>query len=213
MEAKELKYIIERTIEEYFLPNLEKYGFKWKKRSLCFQRQKGDFEQSILFFFSPSKYNDDSSIGHINVMIRFDSKDINEVASKLQDVTKKLEQIDTVVNVDIGLIVGSNAIGWRPSSTDNLKKIFKEDIMLLIINKIVPFLEERSKIQDLLNDFENKMKYIFWTSNGEVALRAIAMYSIIEKNEIAKKVAGDYYLHDEAYKKRYKNVLCHFGLY
>jgi hypothetical protein len=208
----ELKCIIQKTIEEYFLSILEKYGFKWKKSRMCFQRKKNDFEQSILFFFSPSRYNDDSSIGHINIMVRFDSKDVNSVASKLKAAMNKYEQVDTVVNVDIGLIVGSNSIDWRPSSINNLNKVFKEDIMPLILNKIIPFLEERSKIQNLLNDFENKMKYIFWTSNGEIALRAIAMYFIIGRNEIAKQVARDYYLNDEIYKSRYKNVLSYFSL-
>lgn len=212
MKAIELKNIMQKAIEDYLLPNLEKNGFKWKRGSSRFQREKNDFEQSILFFISPSKYSDDNSIGHISIMVRFNSKDVNNVASTLKGAKNKLEQIDIIVNVDLGLIVGSHAIDWRPLSIDDLNRIFKEDITDLILNKIVPFLDERSKIQDLLNDFENKKSYIFWTSNGEVALRAIAMYSIVGKSEIAKKVATDYYLNDEAYRILYKNVLSYFEL-
>ena len=212
MKAIELKSIMQKAIEEYLLPNLEKNGFKWKKGSSCFQRAKNDFEQSILFFISPSKYSDDNSIGHINIMIHFNSKDVNKVASELKGAINKFDQIDIVVNVDAGLIVGTHAIDWRPISIDDLNRIFKEEIMSLILNKIVPFLNERSKIQDLLNDFENKLNYIFWTSNGEVALRAIAMYSIVGKSEIAKKVATDYYLNDETYRTLYKKILSYFEL-
>ena len=212
MKAIELKNIMQKAIEENLLLTLGKKGFKWKRGSFCFQRKTNDFEQSILFFISPPKYSDDNSIGHINIMIRFNSKDVNKIASELKGATNKFDQIDMVVNVNAGLIVGAHAVDWRPISIDDLNEIFKENILSLILSKIVPFLDERSKIQDLLNDFERKMNYIFWTSSGEVTLRAIAMYSIVGKSEIAKKVATDYYLNDETYKILYKNVLSHFEL-
>jgi hypothetical protein len=212
MDAKELKNTIRNAIERHLLQNLLGHGFKWKKRSLCFQRKKGDFEQSILFFFSRPKYSDDNSIMHLNIMIHFDSKEVNKIASELKGASGKFDQVDTVLNVDAGLIAGSNAIGWRPVSVMDLNDIFVNNIRPLILRDILPFLDSRKKIQDLLKDFENNEKYIFWTSNGEVALRIITMYSIVGKKEMAEKVAKTYYLDDAAYKTRYKNVLSHFSI-
>jgi hypothetical protein len=213
MEAKELKSIFYEIIENNLLHNLLEHEFKWKKSSLCFQRKWGDFEQSILFFFSPSKYNDDSSIGHISIMIRFDSKEINKVASELKGAINKFDQVDTVINVDVGLILGSNAIDWRPLSITDLNNVFSNDIKPFILSKILPFLDSKREMQDLLNDFENKAKYIFWTSNGEVALRIITMYYILGEKKKAEKIARTYYLGDEAYKNRYKNVLNYFSIH
>ena len=79
MEIKELKSILQDTIEKNLLHYFLEHKFKWKKSNLCFQRKWGDFEQSILFFFSPSKYSDDSSIGHISIMMRFDSKNTKKL--------------------------------------------------------------------------------------------------------------------------------------
>lgn len=207
METKEIKSILQNSLEHYLLEYLVKSGFKWKKGALKFQRKKDDFEQSILFFFTPSKYQDDNTIGHLNIMVRLDSDEINNVANELKDSNNKFDDIDTVINVDAGLIVGSNAISWRPSDIDDLNKIIEKEISSLIIDKIVPFLDSRGEIQKVLKDFETNEKYFFWTSNGEVALRAIAMYSILNDIENAKKVANKYFLEDKAYRERYKNVL------
>jgi hypothetical protein len=212
MELKELKSVIQDAIESHLLHNLLEHDFKWKKGSLCFQRKWNDFEQSILFFFSPPKYSDDNCIARINIMIRFDSKDVNKVASELKGAINKFDQVDTVINVDVGLVIGSNAIDWRPISIADLNNVFSDDIKPLILNKILPFLDNRGKMQDLINDFENKAKYIFWTSNGEAALRIITMYSILGKKEMAEKIIRKYYLNDEAYKDRYKNVLNYFSI-
>ena len=66
MKLKELKTLFKISIEQTLLEPLLKVGFKWKKSSMGFQRNKGDFSQSILFFLSPIKYYDDESIGHIS---------------------------------------------------------------------------------------------------------------------------------------------------
>ena len=95
----------------------------------------------------------------------------------------------------------------------DLNNVFSNDIKPFIFSKILPFLDNKREMQDLLNDFENKAKYIFWTSNGEVALRIIAMYCILGKKKIAEKIARMYYLDDEAYKNRYKNVLNYFSIH
>ena len=63
MELKELKTLFKISIEQTLLEPLLKVGFKWKKGSMRFQRNKGDFSQSILFFLSPIKHYDDESIG------------------------------------------------------------------------------------------------------------------------------------------------------
>lgn len=211
MKAKEIKSILQNSLEHFLLEHLVKSGFKWKKGTLRFQRKKDDFEQSILFFFTPSKYQDDNSIGRLNIMIRFDSEVINNVANELKGANNKFDCIDTIINVDVGLIVGSNAISWRPSAIDELNKIIETEISPLIKDKIVPFLDSRGKIQKVLKDFETNEKYFFWTSNGEVALRTIAMYFILNDTENAKKVANKYFLEDKAYGERYKNVLNNLG--
>ena len=56
MKLKELKTLFKISIEQTLLEPLLKVGFKWKKSSMGFQRNKGDFSQSILFFLSPIKY-------------------------------------------------------------------------------------------------------------------------------------------------------------
>lgn len=207
MKAKEIKSILQNSLGLFLTDPLAKSGFQWRKGSLKFQRKKDDFTQSILFFFTPSRYQDDKSIGHLNIMVRFDSSTINVVANEFKGSKSKFDEIDTVINVDIGLIIGNGAIDWRPSSIDDLNKIVKNEIAPLIIDKIVPFLDNRGKIRQVLDDFEANKTYFFWTSNGEVALRAISMYSIINDIENARKVANIYLLNDEIYKERYKNVL------
>lgn len=207
METKEIKGFLQKDLEYFLLDDLIKSGFKWKKGALKFQRKKDAFEQSILFFFTPSKYHDDKSIGHLNIMIRFDSDEINKVASELKGSNNKFDNVDVVVNVDAGLIVGSNAISWRPSSIDEMNKLIETKIKPLIVDEIIPFLNNRGEIQNVLKDFEANEKYFFWTSNGEVALRAITMYSILNNTEDAKKVAEKYFLENDTYRERYKNVL------
>ena len=212
MKAEELKNIMQSTIESHLLHNLLENGFKWKKSSLIFARKRGDFEQSIHFYISPPKYSDDNSMGHISIMIRFNSKEVNQVASELIGAKSKFEQIEILVNVDVGLVIDSHAIGWRPKSIEELTCLFENDIKSLLLTQIVPFFDSREKMQDLLTDFENEANYFFWTSSAAVALRAIAMYSIIGKNETAEKVARKYYLTDKAYRKRYMNVLNYFSI-
>ena len=82
MKAKELRSLFRVSIEKALADLLFKYGFKWRHGSLKFQRSKGDFVQSILFFLTPSKYPDDKSIGHISIMIRLDSKEISNNAER-----------------------------------------------------------------------------------------------------------------------------------
>lgn len=207
MNTKELKALLQETIESSIVVKLVNLGFKWKKGALKFQRKKDAFEQSILFFFTTSKYQDDKSIGHLNIMIRFDSNEINSVATKLKGSNNKFDNVDTVVNVDAGLIVGSNAISWRPFSIEEMNKIIETEIKPLIIEKIIPFLDKRGKIQEVLKDFENNELYFFSNSNDVVALLAVAMYSILNDTENAKRVANKYFLEEEAYRERYKNVL------
>ena len=115
MKAKELRSLFRVSIEKDLADLLFKYGFKWRHGSIKFQRSKGDFVQSILFFLTPSKYPDDKSIGHISIMIRLDSKEITKVATRLKGANNKFDAIDTVLNVNAGLISGSKAIEWRPT--------------------------------------------------------------------------------------------------
>ena len=212
MKAQELKDVMQNAIENHLLHNLLNNGFKWKKSSLCFARKRGDFDQSIHFYISPPKYSDDNSLGHINIMLHFNSKEVNRIASDLKGAKSKFEQIEILVNVDVGLVIGSHAISWRPKSIEELTYLFENEIKSLLLNQIVPFFDSREKMQDLLTDFENEANYFFWTSNAAVALRAIAMYAIIGKNETAEKVARKYYLTDKAYKKSYINVLNYFSI-
>ena len=89
MELKELKTLFKISIEQTLLEPLLKVGFKWKKGSMRFQRNKGDFSQSILFFLSPAKHYDDESIGHITIMIRLDAPKITEIATQLKGTNNK----------------------------------------------------------------------------------------------------------------------------
>lgn len=212
MDAKELKILIQKALEQYLLNVFAKSEFKWKKNSLRFERKREQLEQSILFFFTPPKYNDDNSIGHLNIMVKFDSNDVNNVASKLKGATNKFENIDTFINVDAGLIVEQKAISWRPTTSEELNQILETKIKPLIVNEIIPFLDQRTTLQNLIKDFERKENFFFWTSNGDVALRAIAMYTIMGDTKKAKETAKEYYLKDESYKIKYNNVLSHFSL-
>ena len=85
--------------------------------------------------------------------------------------------------------------------------LIEKEIKPLIIEKIIPFLDDRSTIRNVLDDFENQKIYFFSNSNDVVALLAIAMYTMQHNTERAKKVASKYLLPDEAYRERYKNLL------
>lgn len=207
MEAKELKSFFKTGIENVLVDHLSGYGFKWRYGSLKFQRSKDDFVQSILFFLTPSKYQDDKSIGHISIMIRLDSNEITKVATRLKGANNKFDAIDTVLNVNAGLISGSKAIEWRPTSIEDMNILIEKEIKPLIIEKIIPFLNNRSTMNNVLDDFENHNTYFFSNSNDVVALLAIAMYCLQNKLESANKVANEYLLSDDIYREKYKNVL------
>ena len=207
MEAKELKFFFKTGVENVLADQLSSYGFKWRHGSLKFQRSKDDFVQSILFFLTPSKYQDDKSIVHISIMIRLDSNEITKVATSLKGVNNKFDAIDTVLNVNAGLISGSKAIEWRPTSIEDMNILIEKEIKPLIIEKIIPFLNNRSTVHDILDDFENRKTYFFSNSNDVVALLAIAMYCLQNKLESANKVANEYLLSDDIYREKYKNVL------
>ena len=162
METKEIKTLLRTNLESILSKTFAQYGFKWKKSSCKFQRKMEDFEQSILFFFSPaklffltpSKYQDDKSIGHISIMIRLDSKEINKLATILKGAETKFDSIETVVNVNVGLIVGKKAINWKPISIEEMNRLIETDIKSLLAEKIVPFLNDRGnirKIQSLIS--------------------------------------------------------------
>ena len=102
MEAKELKFFFKTVVENVFADKLSSYGFKWRYGSLKFQRSKDDFVQSILFFLTPSKYQDDKSIVHISIMIRLDSNEKTKEATRLKGANKKYDAIDTLLNVNAG---------------------------------------------------------------------------------------------------------------
>lgn len=207
MEAKALKAFFKTSIESILVDQLLKFGFKWKPGSLKFRRSKDDFDQSILFFITPAKYQDDKSIGHISMMIRFDSKKITKVATSLKGADNKFDAIDTVVNVNAGLVCDTKAVEWRPTSVEDMNLLIEKEIKPLIIEKIIPFLDDRSTIRNVLDDFENQKIYFFSNSNDVVALLAIAMYTMQHNTERAKKVASKYLLPDEVYRERYKNLL------
>ena len=207
MEAKELKFFFKTGVENVLADQLSSYGFKWRHGSLKFQRSKDDFVQSILFFLTPSKYQDDKSIVHISIMIRLDSNEITKVATSLKGVNNKFDAIDTVLNVNAGLISGSKAIEWRPTSIEDMNILIEKEIKPLIIEKIIPFLNDRSTMNNVLDDFENHNTYFFSNSNDVVALLAIAMYTMQHNTERAKKIASKYLLPDEVYRERYKNLL------
>lgn len=207
METKEIKTLLRTNLESILSKTFAQYGFKWKKSSCKFQRKMEDFEQSILFFFSPAKLFDDKSLGHIDIMIRLDSKEINKLATILKGAETKFDSIETVVNVNVGLIFGKKAINWKPISIEEMNRLIETDIKSLLVEKIVPFLNDRGNIRKVLNDFENTEPYFFSNSNDVVALLAITMYSMLNDHESARKVAAKYYLPDEIYRKKYKTLL------
>lgn len=140
-------------------------------------------------------------------MIRLDSNEITKVATSLKGVNNKFDAIDTVLNVNAGLISESKAIEWRPTSIEDMNILIEKEIKPLIIEKIIPFLNNRSTVHDILDDFENRKTYFFSNSNDVVALLAIAMYYLQNKLESANKVANEYLLSDDIYREKYKNVL------
>lgn len=206
MKAKELRSLFRVSIEKDLADLLFKYGFKWRHGSIKFQRSKGDFVQSILFFLTPSKYPDDKSIGHISIMIRLDSKEITKVATTLKGANNTFEAIDTVVNINAGFVSDTQAIDWRPTSIVDMNLLIEQKIKPFIIEKIIPFLDERSSMKHVLNDFENHNTYFFLNSNEVVALLAIAMYCLQSDLEHARTVANDYFKSDDIYREKYKNV-------
>lgn len=210
MDAKQVKLALQECIESHLADYFVKSGFKWKNRSLTFQRKTNDFVQNVIFFFTPSRYTSDDSIGSLNIMVRFDSKEINHVANKLNEPCSEFEKIDTVLNVDAGIIASPSATVWHLSSIEALEEVVESKIVSLIVDDIIPFLDSRREISTILKDFESCERYIFWTSNGGVALRVIAMYYILGDFESAKKIAKEYYESDGDYKKRYKNILSRF---
>lgn len=178
-----------------------------EKGSMGFQRNKGDFSQSILFFLSPIKHYDDKSIGHITIMIRLDAPKITEIATQLKGANNKFDAIDTFINVDAGIFVGTHTLEWRPTSIDNMNELIENNIKPLIINTIVPTLNSRSSVQNVLNDFENSENYLFANSKEVNALLAIAMYYIQNDIANAKKVINEFLLSDDVYRERYKDAL------
>jgi hypothetical protein len=212
MKLKELKTLFKISIEQTLLEPLLKVGFKWKKSSMGFQRNKGDFSQSILFFLSPIKYYDDESIGHITIMIRLDAPKITEIATQLKGANNKFDAIDTFINVDAGIFVGTHTLEWRPTSIDNMNELIENNIKPLIINTIVPTLNNRSSVQNVLNDFENSENYLFANSKEVNALLAIAMYYMQNDIVNAKKVINEFLLSDDVYRERYKDALLRLNI-
>ena len=189
MKAKELRSLFRVSIEKDLADLLFKYGFKWRHGSL-----------------TPSKYPDDKSIGHISIMIRLDSKEITKVATTLKGANNTFEAIDTVVNINAGFVSDTQAIDWRPTSIEDMNLLIEQKIKPFIIEKIIPFLDERSSMKHVLNDFENHNRYFFLNSNEVVALLAIAMYFLQSDLERARTVANVYFKSDDIYREKYKNV-------
>lgn len=84
--------------------------------------------------------------------------------------------------------------------------LIEQKIKPFIIEKIIPFLDERSSMKHVLNDFENHNRYFFLNSNEVVALLAIAMYCLQSDLERARTVANVYFKSDDIYREKYKNV-------
>jgi hypothetical protein len=139
-------------------------------------------------------------------MIRLDSKEITKVATTLKGANNTFEAIDTVVNINAGFVSDTQAIDWRPTSIEDMNLLIEQKIKPFIIEKIIPFLDERSSMKHVLNDFENHNTYFFLNSNEVVALLAIAMYCLQSDLERARTVANDYFMSDDFYKEKYKNV-------
>ena len=64
----------------------------------------------------------------------------------------------------------TQAIDWRPTSIDDMNLLIEQKIKPFIIEQIIPFLDERSSMKHVLNDFENHNRYFFLNSNEVVAL-------------------------------------------
>ena len=71
MTAKELKKILQDIISEMLKPILNENEFAFQKSSCSFVRNIGDFKQSVKFYFTPIRYSDDQSIGHLSIRIWF----------------------------------------------------------------------------------------------------------------------------------------------
>ena len=92
------------------------------------------------------------------------------------------------MNVNVGLIVGKKAINWKPISVEEMNRLIETDIKSLLVEKIIPFLNDRGNIRKVLNDFENTEPYFFSNSNDVVALIAITMYLCLTTTKVPEKL-------------------------
>ena len=93
-----------------------------------------------------------------------------------------------------------------------MNELIENNIKPLIINTIVPTLNNRSSVQNVLNDFENSENYLFANSKEVNALLAIAMYYMQNDIANAKKVINEYLLSDDVYRERYKDALLRLNI-
>ncbi|KAA5478378.1 MULTISPECIES: hypothetical protein [Bacteroidales] len=206
MTAKELKKILQDIISEMLKPILNENEFAFQKSSCSFVRNIGDFKQSVKFYFTPIRYSDDQSIGHLSIRIWLESDAIEETASTLVNAVSKLDKVDVVVNVDYGLITGNEAVIFYPNSISDLKEIFRTRIVPCMLNEIIPWLNTKTQMVALVNDYFDKKEYMNWSSSNAVALRIIAICFLLNDIITAKKIAYAEFTKPNTGVK-YKNIL------
>lgn len=189
MTAKELKEVLQEVLSDMLQSILRENGFSYRKSSCSFIRNIGDFKQIIKFYFTPIRYSDDQSIGHLSIRIWLNSDVIEEKASKLINATAKIDKIDVVANIDYGLIIGKEAAIFYPNSESDLRDIFRTIIIPCMLNKIIPWLNAKTKMITLVDDYFKEEKYMDWSSSNEVALRIIAICLLMNDIITAKKIA------------------------
>lgn len=206
MTAKELKEILQEILSEMLQSIFSENGFSYRKSSCSFMRIIGDFKQIIKFYFTPIRYSDDQSIGHLSIRIWLNSDVIEEKASTLINATAKIDKIDVVANIDYGLITGKEAIIFFPQSVLDLRELFRFKIIPSMLNKVIPWLDAKTKMITLVEDYFKEEKYMDWSSSNEVALRIIAICLLMNDIITAKKIACKEFTKPNTGKK-YKKIL------
>lgn len=153
MKAEELRIAIRNVLEQGFISTLSKYGYSWNKSKMCFHRKVGDFKQTILINSSVNP-RFTNGIGYISIHLFYNSSKIEKMASVLIDAKTDFEKVGIVLNINSGFISGKGSVSFDLLSLDDLLNVFNLNNMPF--KEILSFLNERTTIQDLLMDFENK---------------------------------------------------------
>jgi len=207
MKAEELRIAIRNVLEKEVVSALSKYGYSWNRTKMCFHRKVGDFRQTILIN-SSNNPRFTEGIGYISFHLFFNSTKIENMASLLVDAKNDFEKIGIVLNINSGLISNKEAVSFDLQSVEDIPAIFNFDVMPFM--EILDFLDNKTTVQDILNDFENNENYIWWSSKEASILSIIAMYCLTGNEMKAKELARLYYQMPTCGKK-YKNVLWYFN--